>query len=224
MSGLEAIGAIASISQLAQYTAILIFNLQSLYRNVKHSGERCDLYREQIDQLLQVANLINSLAEVLKSEAITSHVLALVRITDTIEKALKHASVGEEAKKWRKCLKAWKWIKEEDTILQGFSDLERNKSCLVLCILAAYGGLISRIDRNIEDGIPQIKSQVGSIERTLSSCSTILKEGDRIKDDSTFFDKHHCSHQNSFKMHKANEENKEVCGSAFNILWEMNGH
>lgn len=218
MSGLEAIGAIASISQLAQYTATLILNLRALYHNIKQSGERCELYQKQIEQLIQVADLIISLEKVLQSDAIATHVRALLRTTETIEEALRQGSAGGDSRILKKCLRAWKWSKAEENILKGFADLERDQNCLTLCILATYGRLISRIDKNIENGLPQIQDQVGKIERSLSNCSTIVKEGDRIKADTTVLDKHTCSHRIRLKMHKSNENNKEVCGNAFDFL------
>ncbi|OJD31512.1 uncharacterized protein BKCO1_4700049 [Diplodia corticola] len=211
MSGLEVIGAIASASQLLQYTVTLVNNLQTLYRNVEHAGERCSLYREQIDQLLQITDLLKSLEEVLCFDTVAPHVRALVKTTESIDEALRQGGAGDISRRWRRLLKARQWGKAEDMILKAFADLEREKSCLTLSILANYGGLMGRIDRNIGDGLPQLQEQVGRIERTLSSCSAIVQEGERIKETSAFLDNHACSQPSSFGMRKADDDgNKEL--------------
>ncbi|KAF4544514.1 uncharacterized protein LTHEOB_6084 [Lasiodiplodia theobromae] len=210
MSGLEAIGAIASVSQLVQYTATLISKLHALYRNVEQSGKRCKLYREQIDELLKIAGLVDSLKEVLRSEVVTTHVQALLRTIENIDKELRQGCAGDISRRWKRCLEAVRWGKAEEAILRGFEDLERDKSCLALSILATYGTLISRIDRNVGDGLPQLQEQVEKIERTLSNCSISVKEEERTQEVSRFLNKSACPHQIRLKMHKADGYNKEV--------------
>lgn len=210
MSGLEAIGAIASVSQLVQYTTTLVLKLHELYRNVENAGEQYRRYKDEIHQLLQIAGLVKSVDELLQSEIVASHIHALVKATESIEEALRQGYVGDITKRWKKCLKAWQWNKAEEAIAKGFADLERNKSCLTLCILGTYGSLISRIDRNLEDGIPQLQGQVGNIEYTLRSCTGLVEEGGKIRSNPSSFCKVSCSNRKCKKMHKRNGDSNEV--------------
>lgn len=210
MSGLEVLGGLASASQLFQYTSTLVITLYQLYRNVEHSEERYGQYKAQIDQIIQIAKLVQSLEEVLRTEIVTAHIRALLKTTESISGALEEGCVGDISKKWRRCLKAFQWHKAEEAILKGFADLERDKSCLTLCILGTYGAFISRIDRNVGEGIPQLQGQVGKLERSLSDCSEIAKEGFRIRSDPCFFHKHFCSIRTCKKMHKENRDNNQL--------------
>lgn len=179
MSGLEAIGAIASVSQLGQYSIKLILRLHDLARNIDRAAKRFQSYKVHVDQVRQVVVMIKNSTDI-QDDILLPHVEALLSITTDIDHTIAHNFAVNEPKKWKKYLKGLQIAKAEEAILRGFDDLERNKSSLTLCILEKYWGLIFRIDATLGSGFPGLREQVDNIEKSLRACPVMTDDGQTI--------------------------------------------
>ncbi|OJD31477.1 uncharacterized protein BKCO1_4700050 [Diplodia corticola] len=175
MSGLEVVGAVASIVQLAQITGKLVICLRDLSDNVRRSSERFQNYKQRADELQQIVTLMKE-NDQLQSDALRAPIDALVRTVEAILRVLAKKFVTDPSNpstKWRNRLKGARIPQAEALISAKFDDLERHKSTLALAILENLGGSIHRIDARLATGIPDIQSQVQRIESTLLACSTL---------------------------------------------------
>lgn len=182
MSGLEVVGAIASITQLGQYSARLIVCLRDLSKNLDRSAERFREHRNQVEELRKIVESLNN-TEGIQSEALFYPVESLLKTADSIGTTLRKHFVSDPSnpfKKWKNRAKAIQLSKAEATVLKGFDDLERQKSTLILAILGNFGGLIQRIDARLESGIPELLEQFERIESNLRSCSSITQESRKL--------------------------------------------
>lgn len=180
MSGFEAIGIIASVSQLVQYSTKLIRILHDICQNAAQSAKRYQRRQLQIQQVIQIAELIQA-TDGLQSALILSHLKSLTETTKTIKEAIEKALffTGPE-KKLKKCLKILDGSKADSAILRGFDELERDKSCLTLCLLGSFGSLIVSIQANVE----QVPGKLESMQKSLQDCPNVAEESKKIKENS----------------------------------------
>lgn len=168
MAGIEVIGAIASASQLIQYSTKLIRTLNDLYCNIDKSGNRYQQYKDQIEQLYHVASSLQNTKRPLPRIVIT-HIETLFCTARTIDKALKKTLGFGPSNKWKKCVVAVKVLAMEETITRGFHDLERDKTCLILCIVGVQVQLLDEINTKLDGG----NTRVESMERMLQDRNPI---------------------------------------------------
>lgn len=183
MSGLEVVGAIASVTQLGQYSVRLIVCLRDLSQNIQRSAKRFQEHQKQIDELRQIAEFVRD-SQGIQSVDLIPPVEALLQTTETLLTTLTKRFVDDPSnlsKKWKNRAKGIQFPKAEAAVLKGFEDLERHKSTLTLALLGSLGGLIQRVDSRLERGIPELQDQVGNIERSLRACSGIAIESRRLK-------------------------------------------
>lgn len=211
MSGLEAIGIVASISQLVQYSAKLIAILQDISQNAAHSSKRYRRHKIQVQQVVQIAKLIRE-TEGLHSDLIVSHLLSLAETTKSIEEAFERTNFfAGSANKLQKCKKVLDIPKADSAIFRGFEDLERDKSCLTLCLLGNFGSLIVGIQSNVEK-IPRLQGQLENIQKNLQDCTEIAEESRRIQENTVVSSEHRfCSSCGSEKRHVHETVSHDVC-------------
>lgn len=190
MSGIEVLGIIASVSQLVQYSTRLILILSEICNKTAKSSRRYRRHEQQVRQVKQIAELVSA-TQGLQSDLIHSHIASLTETTRSIEEAMERTLFfAGPSSKMKKCLKLLDIPKADATIFQGFEDLERDKSCLTLCLLGSFGSLIVQI----QGSMPAIQSQVGDIQKSLQDCTEIAEESKRVRDECTGATAHHvCS-------------------------------
>ncbi|KAL1648743.1 hypothetical protein SLS58_001921 [Diplodia intermedia] len=189
MSGLEVLGIIASISQLVQYSVRLIGILQDICQNAAHSAKRYRRHELQVKQVLQIAELIRA-TEKLQSELIISHLDSLAETTKSIEGAIeKTLYFAGPASKFKKCLRSLEVSKADSAISRGFDDLERDKSCLTLCLLGNFGSLIVNIESSVEK-ITDSHGRLEMIHKSLQECPKIAEESKKIKEEAAVSSSH----------------------------------
>lgn len=183
---MEVIGLVASVTQLVQYSAKLISILQYICQNAAQSAKRFQRHELQVQQVIQIAELIKA-TDALQSALILSHLNSLTETTKFIKEAIEKALyfAGPE-KKWKKCLKFLDVPKANSEILQGFDDLERDKSCLTLCLLGSFGSLIVSIQSNVE----QVPEQLESMQKSLQDCSKVAEESKKIEENAPVSARH----------------------------------
>lgn len=211
MSGLEAIGIVASISQLVQYSVKLIAILQDISQNAAHSGKRYRRHKLQVQQVIQIAEIIRA-TEGLQSDLIKSHLLSLAETTKSIEEAIDRTLFfAGPATKFQKCLRVLDVPKADSAVFRGFDDLERDKSCLTLCLLGSFGSLIVGIQSNVEH-IPHLQGQLGDIQKSLQDCTKIAAESRRIQENTVVSSEHgFCFSCGSEQRHMYEPVSQKVC-------------
>lgn len=173
---MEVVGAIASISQLAQYTAKLIICLRDISKNVHRSSDQFRNYQQRANELQQIVSVIKG-NQALQAQLLDEPIAALLATIQGILKDLKKKFVDDpsnQSKKWKNWGKAVRLVQAESAISEKFDELERHKSTLALAILENLGGYMHRIDARL----PEIHEQILNIERTLVACAN-LPEDDR---------------------------------------------
>ncbi|KAH7046724.1 hypothetical protein B0J12DRAFT_137682 [Macrophomina phaseolina] len=182
MSGLEVVGAAASVTQLVQYCVKLGALLQDICQNADKLAKQYEGRKQHIDQVLHMAQLISRTENFHQSRLIQDHVISLTKTTLSI-----HSEINQikwflcSTSKVRKCLRALEYPKFEESIAKGFADLERDKSCLALCLLGTFGHRISEIQSALEAGLPSIQEEIGSIKQHLHENSEIAERSREIE-------------------------------------------
>ncbi|EKG11288.1 hypothetical protein MPH_11633 [Macrophomina phaseolina MS6] len=129
-----------------------------------------------------MAQLISRTENFHQSRLIQDHVISLTKTTLSI-----HSEINQikwflcSTSKVRKCLRALEYPKFEESIAKGFADLERDKSCLALCLLGTFGHRISEIQSALEAGLPSIQEEIGSIKQHLHENSEIAERSREIE-------------------------------------------
>lgn len=193
MSGAEVIGLLASVSQLVQYATKLVSLLQQICQDSARSADRYQRHQLQVHQVVRIARLIDK-NEGLKTELVLSHVESLTITTQTLQRAIEQSVwFTGPSNKFKKCLKVLELPKAQDAIVKGFADLEREKSCLSLCLLGEFGKIIFQIQTNLDSSLPSIRERVGSIQQSLQESSEIAEESRKVEKGSTDTSCEHCS-------------------------------
>lgn len=172
---MEVVGGIASISQLAQYTAKLIICLKDLSKNVHRSSELFRNYQQRANELQQIVNLIKD-DDAFQAQPLNEPIQALLQTIQSLLKALKKKFVDDpsnQSKKWKNWAKAARILEAESAIAEKFDELERQKSTLALAIMQNFGGYIHRIDT----ALPEISEQIRNVERILAARASIPDNG-----------------------------------------------
>lgn len=174
---MEVVGAIASISQLAQYTAELIICLRDISKNVRRSSDQFQNYQQRANEVQQIVSLIKG-NQALQAQFLEEPIAALLATIQTILKDLKKKFVDDpsnQSRKWKNWAKAARIVQAESEISERFDELERHKSTLALAILESLGGYVHRIDARL----PEMHEHILNIERTLEACASIPDDGRR---------------------------------------------
>lgn len=216
MSGIEVIGIIASVSQLVQYSTKLIMILNEICNKTPKSSQRYRRHEQQVRQVKQIAELISA-TQGLQSDLIHTHIDSLTETTKSIEEAMERTLFfAGPSSKMKKCLRILDIPKADAMVFQGFEDLERDKSCLTLCLLGSFGSLIVQI----QGGMPAMQSQVGDIQKSLQDCTEIAKESKRIRDECTDTVGHHvCSICGCQKSTPLEQETTQEVSSRITIMF-----
>lgn len=137
MSGLEVIGAIASVAQLAQYvmgTNSSIFELCSVLR---HAPKKFQQHAYTVKQLSEMIQLVQANQWLRSSSAVADILEDITQRVKEAQDLLRRAEPGgfSNVRTTTKYWKHFKNLRKESQIAGIFAELEKKKSSLSLCIL-----------------------------------------------------------------------------------------
>ena len=136
MSGIEALGAIASAAQLAYYLIETASVIAKQFKRLHNVSKRLQQHVETVKHLLGVAEQVRS-NQWLQTPAIARLLGVVLKHAEYAQSMLPKLETNSSANQrlminyWR----AYKHTKKEEEVLQVFTILEKHKSALTLCIL-----------------------------------------------------------------------------------------
>ena len=159
MSGVEVVGLLASVAQLAHYGLKIATSISEIYRRVRDAPLKIQHYTEQISQLIELARFIER-REWFQNVKIGAYIYGQVNITLSQARALflvldqlrTERTQGLVRKYW----KALNGSKEKE-ILAHFERLEKEKSALQLCIVLCHTELLDNLQSSV-DGLSRERS------------------------------------------------------------------
>ena len=146
---MEAIGALASISQLLEYGIKITSSVTEACKRIKGAKNRLQYYNSQIQQLTDIALLIQGNEQFqipVVCAQVDSTVIQAKSLLYTIQIATADYTEGSRNKRYWKAVRATK----ESQISAGFERLEQEKGALILCISVMQASAISDISSNVE--------------------------------------------------------------------------
>ena len=177
MSGVEALGIVASATQLAAYSIKIALQLNDIYTEVLLTPVRTREHLNQVKELIEITQTIEQ-HQSLRSPVIHCQLRSTLLQAKSLSNTLRDRAIKYTESP---VLRYWALFKgtDEKVILTGLNKLEREKSTLRLCIGIVHTDLL----RDIQ----------GSIDR-LSSSNMPRQSGQRLGsnvltvslDDSTF--------------------------------------
>ena len=170
MSGTEALGVVASASQLAAYSIKIVMHLNELYTQMWNTPIRTKEHLDQIRDLIETTALIAQ-HKSLRSPVIHAQLQSTILQAQSLYHTLKTlGSKYTEKSIWR----YWALLKGVDDreILGSLNKLEREKSTLKLCISVAHTDLLQGIKGSI-DSISHGRMP----NQTTHTDLTVMKEG-----------------------------------------------
>ncbi|TVY87774.1 hypothetical protein LAWI1_G006406 [Lachnellula willkommii] len=157
MSGIEAIGVLASIGQLLEFGLKITSLINDVYNRVKDAPEKVLLHTAHIKQLVETACLIQEESE-LQNPLVHSHVRATLQEAEKLQRILERMVVDYTKGSGKKRL--WKTLvgREERRMIASFDRLEKEKSALILCISFTHTETLGIIRDSVGELIPRINS------------------------------------------------------------------
>ena len=168
MSGLEVVGALASVVQLTSFAAEIVESISKIYMRLRNASRILRRYLSTLNQLKGVVLLLQS-NEWLRAKAIVDQLksihekineaLALLPLTGTESRSLlSRLSRGTQ--------KAFQYVRNEDELKAIFLDLEEMKSTLVLCVLNTQVRQTGQGSRSTTELLGQLRTDFAEL-RTL---------------------------------------------------------
>ena len=147
MSGLAALGVVASASQLAAYGIKIATSVSQIYKDIQDAPRQIREQSKQIRELIELTTLIEQ-HKVFQSPIILPHLEATLLEARALYGILRGVAANYAEKSiWR----YWKLLNcnHENQILAGFNKLEREKSALTLCISIIHTDLLCSIQGRV---------------------------------------------------------------------------
>jgi hypothetical protein len=144
MSGLEAIGVLASTAQLAAYAVKAAVLFSDIYDRLKYAPERIEEHAHQIERLIDIIAYVRD-----KESLHTTLVFAQLKCTIKQAYSLRELLVkvlGQYTQPSLR-LRCWKVLKgtKERQILAALQSLEREKTQLSLCLTAVQSEILQEV-------------------------------------------------------------------------------
>jgi hypothetical protein len=182
MTGLEVIGALASISQIGHYTISIVASLVRFYGSLEAAPARLRSGCDQLDQLAQTVVLIQQ-NSALQTRSVVAHVESLAAHISLLEKGLKDMLAQTKRSRLKRAAKACLGSQEEARLAEAFAQIEVGKSALGLSMLEINMQATCEVTKGVEavaremQELRETSSDVKSI-RILTS--TILSKVDSL--------------------------------------------
>ena len=162
MSGVEAIGLLASVSQLAGHALNIYSSISEIYHKIQNAPRIIQEHAEHIKQLIDTAELING-HKLLQTDCINSQLISTLKqarlLSATLDKVKKDYLRGRVVRRY------WKIVKgdREKEILASLKRLDQERSALVLCISIAHTDLLGTIQESVAPSIDRSFASVPSL-------------------------------------------------------------
>lgn len=177
MSGLEAVGAAASVVQLAAMGFRLVVALSNICQRLKDHPEKLKKRQRSVEQLVEITKAIESTPDLdreLVQSVMKTSVIDAQALLDLIEPIAFAAGDGRGKRYWKALCGAAK----EDRILGLLDGLEERKTALILCIGVANSSVLRTVDKSIMDLATKAQdafSKMPNIEQSVEQIATRLQ-------------------------------------------------
>ena len=149
MSGIEAVGLLASVSQLATYTINICTLISEIYHKIQNAPKIIQERIQQLEELIVTTRQIKNRA-LLHTENISAHIQSTLHhakvLYTTLDKVKQDYLCSNLLRRYWKILKG----DREKEILASFKRLEQEKSALLLNISVVHTDLLGNIQGNLE--------------------------------------------------------------------------
>ena len=148
MSGIEAIGILASATQLATYSIKIVLHLDEVFAAFQNTSTQTRGHLKQVQELIQTTTLIEQY-ESLWSPAVLCQLQATLSEAKILHDLLRALTSKHSQNSFRKYWSILSGVAEKQ-ILSGFENLERRKSTLCMCINTVHTDLLLSIRGSID--------------------------------------------------------------------------
>jgi hypothetical protein len=156
ISGLEIVGVLASVSQLLDYSLIIMSPFSEIYSRVKDAPEGAHRHLAQIYQLIETARLIQQQSELYCKLLVHIHVKSTLDEEGKLQKILDRVLLDYTQSSRKK--RVWKAIlgDKERRMVTCFDRLKKEKTALILCITCSQGETLQYIRDGFGELIPSV--------------------------------------------------------------------
>lgn len=165
MSGIEIVGLLASIAQLAHYVQNIREFLQEIRIQVRSGSRSLEQRLDQLDRVLDTVREIEKNPS-FHTPSIGRHLKAIVVQIESLQTVLGRPRTSKQQVTWRKFLNAYKEIRAEKQICIIFTKLEEEKSTLQLSMTEVHAKLSIR---TISEQHPMATSEVQMVHSSRSA-------------------------------------------------------
>lgn len=135
MSGVEALGILASVVQITQFAISITSTIAEIYGTVQAAPARVQQGSEQLQRLLDTVNIIEQNC-VIQTERVEAHLCAILTYARTLHAMLSKLALS--SKSFKRYLKVCLGNQEERLIIDQFDRIEKEKTALILSILEVH--------------------------------------------------------------------------------------
>ncbi|KAN0108169.1 hypothetical protein V8E51_007911 [Hyaloscypha variabilis] len=175
MSGLEALGAAASVVQVAQLSLALVTSLTSLYHSIRDAPWIMQARLVQVQTLIDISRRIAEQPQ-LQTPEVEAILMTCLRDSKALLQDLVVEAGGSKLKKWTHAMGS---LIEEKRIISRLERLELAKASLTLCIVQIDSSLLDGIDtrlevihENLEEVSQTFKKELTLIRRVIEGITT----------------------------------------------------
>jgi hypothetical protein len=168
MAGVEVLGAVASVAQLAAVSVCVIRSLSVLLSQMSDAPESILRRKLDIEQLLQVTSQVERCPN-LQTAPISSILSSLSNEVEELKGFLVKMSPTAKDSKGKTYWKTLSWTKREKQVLSMFTKLEEKKTLLTLCVAvidAEQRHLASCEISKVRDGVGDALKELLAIHDT----------------------------------------------------------
>ena len=140
MSGLEALGAAASVAQVAQLSLALVTSLTSLYHSIRDAPWIMQARLVQVQTLIDISRRIAEQPQ-LQTPEVEAILMTCLRDSKALLQDLVVEAGGSKLKKWTHAMGS---LIEEKRIISRLERLELAKASLTLCIVQIDSYVLKR--------------------------------------------------------------------------------
>lgn len=169
MSGLEAIGAVASVAQLVNYIIGTNSSIFELRRKLQEAPTRLKRQTATLEEVIKIAQLLKE-NEFVQNDMIATTLNHIITKVDQTQDMLPQIDINlsSMSKRLTKKWKTFKHMRNEDRLLEILAELRDHKISLVLCIAniqVKQSGEASHNSSRLLDFIPKMNLMELDISR-----------------------------------------------------------
>jgi len=171
MSGIEAVGVLASIAQLLEFGLKLTSLINDVYNRIEEAPEKVLLHTTHIKQLI---HLIQEQSE-LQNPTVHSHVRTTLAEAEKLQQILQR--MVEDYTKGSGKKRLWKALvgREERRMVASLERLEKEKSALILCINFKHIETLGIV----RDSVGALIRRVNSMDQGVTAINRRFRGGDK---------------------------------------------